>query len=139
MELHSPPLNNAALGKLSGVHESFISRYLNGKSEPTPERVAQLCSAISAEPAIRAQLLVAYLRDVAVPALSLAGLDSRDVCIECPAHVSALDEPTWFSAAPLGLQVKLELIGRAAAQNPKVQALLDAMVDLVGTAWRREA
>lgn len=131
MRQHEPPLRQIDLEGTTGIHNSLISRVLSGTKHPTEDQVARLCAAISPDPATRAQLLVAYLRDVAAPTLAQADLDARHVIIRVAGEHESLAEPDWFASAPTGLVCMLELIGRAALERPAVERLVEAITDQV--------
>jgi hypothetical protein len=135
MERHLPPLTNVSLAKLSGVDATLISRYVNDRMAPTPERVAQLCVAISNDPEVRSRLLIAYLRDVAAPAFAEAGLE-RHVQIRLAAEPVAPGESNWFDTAPVSMQCMLEAVGREALTNPKVAELLESVVNIAVPLWK---
>jgi hypothetical protein len=138
MESAEPPLRQADLEKLSGVHNSLISRFIKDRRVPDSEQVARLAAAISPDSQKRARLVVAYLRDLAGPSFALAGVDDRHVLIQSTADaVKALGEPEWWETAPVGLVIKLEAVGRVALEKPAVMALLDAWVNQLCPLWKK--
>lgn len=122
-------LKQAHLADVSGVDKTLISRFLSGAKEPSREQVVALAIGLSADPVVRAQLLVAYLRDQAEPMLKRGGIDERHFGFSTRSPASeALGEPQWWETIPAGLAVKLEIIGRQALAQPAFMALLDQWV-----------
>ncbi|PAW75139.1 MAG: hypothetical protein B9S38_02315 [Verrucomicrobiia bacterium Tous-C4TDCM] len=99
MALQTPALSQQDLAGRSGISHSTISRILSGR-DPMPDQVGTLCAVISSDRAQRAQLLVAWLRDL-VKVAEVAGLDERHV------RVSAASEEADLASGSLGADLAL--------------------------------
>lgn len=127
------PQTQSELVRRTGMDKALLSRILTDKQSPDADQVATIIAGCGGDSSVRAHLLMAHLKDESAPSFHRGGLDERHVRIESlTSEPMSLAEPTnWWETAPVGLTIKLEIIGREALRSKSLENLVDAWVEQI--------